>query len=213
MNAVWAYRLIHSFEYSLKFSLDNRQAPRPHFAAPPAPKPAPTILQTINTAGSSLSMNILTNVAVTAVGKARASLGPNINAPRSRVPRISNVGIGGTVYQRFALPGGPSGGGRRLLENIDEKPVIGGFGGLTEKDIEEKASFLLLFRSESTRLLDLWLFMSFLFLMSISGNLSVVKLPYALIFSYDTLVFLFMTECHCDAESRTLICLNFRICS
>jgi len=82
------------------------------------------------------------NVAATAAGKARASLGPNANAIRSRVPRISNMGVGGTVYQRFALPGGLPGGGRRLLESIEEKPVIGGFAGLTEKDIEEKASFL-----------------------------------------------------------------------
>jgi len=52
------------------------------------------------------------------------------------------MGVGGTVYQRFALPGGLPGGGRRLLESIEEKPVIGGFAGLTEKDIEEKASFL-----------------------------------------------------------------------
>jgi len=51
------------------------------------------------------------------------------------------MGVGGTVYQRFALPGGLPGGGRRLLEGIDEKPIVGGLGGLTEKDIEEKASF------------------------------------------------------------------------
>jgi len=89
------------------------------------------------------------NIAATAAGKARASLGPNANAIRSRVPRISNMGVGGTVYQRFALPGGLPGGGRRFLESIDEKPVVGGFAGLTEKDIEEKASFC--FNLESTR--------------------------------------------------------------
>lgn len=88
------------------------------------------------------------NVAVTAAGKARASLGPNANAIRSRVPRISNVGVSGTVYQRFALPGGLPGGGRKLLEGIDEKPVVGVFGGLTEKEIEEKASFLFQFRTD-----------------------------------------------------------------
>ncbi|KAJ3566458.1 hypothetical protein NP233_g6991 [Leucocoprinus birnbaumii] len=116
---------------------DNRPVPKPHFAAPPAPKPAATILQPITTAGSSSSSS---STAVAAAGKARASLCPNPNAPRSRVPRVSNVGVGGTVYQRFAIPGGLSGSGRRSLENIDEKSAMGGLGGLglTEKEIEEK---------------------------------------------------------------------------
>jgi len=139
----------HFIDLDTHQELDNRQTPKPHFAAPPAPKPAPTILQTINTAGSSSSIGPSMNIAATAAGKARASLGPNANAIRSRVPRISNMGVGGTVYQRFALPGGLPGGGRRFLESIDEKPVVGGFAGLTEKDIEEKASFC--FNFESTR--------------------------------------------------------------
>jgi len=105
------------------------------------------------------------NVAATAAGKARASLGPNANAVRSRVPRISNMGVGGTVYQRFALPGGLPGGGRRFLESVDERPVVGGFAGLTEKDIEEKASFLLQFRPpgvfQEPSVLDTHLHMAF----------------------------------------------------
>ncbi|KAF5356926.1 hypothetical protein D9756_006391 [Leucocoprinus leucothites] len=123
---------------------DNRPVPKPHFAAPPAPKLAPTVLQTITTAGSSSSGRLSMGTAATAAGKARASLAPNPNAPRSRVPRVSNVGMGGTVYQRFAVPGGPPGGGRRSLESVDEKAAMGGFGGLglTEQDIEEKVRFL-----------------------------------------------------------------------
>lgn len=111
---------------------DNRPAPKPHFAAPLAPKPAPTILQPITTAGSSST----SGPSSTAVGKARASLAPNAHGPRSRVPRVSTIGAGGSGYQRFALPGG----GRKSLESVDEKAAAGGFGvlGLTEKEIEEK---------------------------------------------------------------------------
>ncbi|KXN84644.1 Kinesin-like protein KIF22 [Leucoagaricus sp. SymC.cos] len=113
---------------------DNRPASKPHFAAPPAPKPAPTILQPINTSGSSSSGRASSS---TAVGRARVSLAPNAHA-HSRVPRVSNIGLGGTFYQRFAIPGGPGAGGRKSLESVDEKAAMGAFGGLTEKDIEEK---------------------------------------------------------------------------
>lgn len=110
--------------------LDNRPATKPHFAAPPAPKLAPAILQPINTASSSSSRTGSSN---TAAGKARASLGPTVH--RSRVPRVSSIGTGGAGFQKFALPVG----GRRSL--IEEAPA-GGLGGLglTEKDIEEKVS-------------------------------------------------------------------------
>ncbi|KAF9448144.1 kinesin-domain-containing protein [Macrolepiota fuliginosa MF-IS2] len=115
---------------------DNRPAPKPHFAAPPAPKLAPTVLQQITTAGSSSVPGPSTS---TAVGKARASLAPGSGpVHRSRVPRVSTVGVGGAGFQRFAFPGG----GRRSLEGVNEKASISGPGGsglgLTEKDIEEK---------------------------------------------------------------------------
>lgn len=114
-------------------TLDNRPTAKPHFAAPPAPKPAPTILQPITTAASSSSTS---GPAVVAAGRARASLGPSGHAYASRVPRVSAIGLGGAGYQRFALPGG----GRRLLDSVDEKAAMTGFGalGMTEKDIEEK---------------------------------------------------------------------------
>ncbi|KAG5651643.1 hypothetical protein H0H81_007953 [Sphagnurus paluster] len=103
---------------------DNRPAPKPHFAAlaiqPPAAKPAPTVLQTISTAGSG------TGAGPT---RSRTSL-----APVSRVPRASITGN----YQPFALPR------KGLSEKIKEEEVSDRSGstgfGLTEKEIDERIS-------------------------------------------------------------------------
>jgi len=106
--------------------VDNRLASKPHFAAPPAPKPAPTILQPIHTGASAASSS-----STTATRRARASLGPS----GSRMPRASSVGLNGSSFQRFAMSGG-----RRLTGILDEGPSMSEFGvrGMTEKDIEEK---------------------------------------------------------------------------
>ncbi|RDB30648.1 Kinesin-like protein KIF22 [Hypsizygus marmoreus] len=112
---------------------DNRPAPKPHFAAlamqPPAPKPAPAIVQAISTSGSSSSVGPI---------RSRSSL-----VPVSRVPRVSSYGAGGNGYQPFALPGGAA--GRRVFnEKIKEEDSgdrSGSLGlGMTEKEIDERIS-------------------------------------------------------------------------
>ncbi|KAF7763860.1 hypothetical protein Agabi119p4_8397 [Agaricus bisporus var. burnettii] len=111
---------------------DNRLTAKPHFAAPPAPKPAPTVLQTIHTGASAASSSA---GAAIATRRARASLGPSV--PRMQRPRGSSIGLNNNVagFQRFALTGG-----RRLTETIDERSSMADFGmrGMTEKDIEDK---------------------------------------------------------------------------
>lgn len=112
--------------------VDNRLTAKPHFAAPPAPKPAPTVLQTIHTGASAASSSA---GAAIATRRARASLGPSV--PRMQRPRGSSIGLNNNVagFQRFALTGG-----RRLTETIDERSSMADFGmrGMTEKDIEDK---------------------------------------------------------------------------
>lgn len=110
---------------------DNRPVPKPHFAAvstiqPPAPKPAPAVLQAISTTGSSSGRS-----------RSRPSL-----VPGSRLRRPS---IGGAnVYQSFAIP---SNGSRRATNLFDEKipegdeDRSGNLGlGLSDKDINDRVS-------------------------------------------------------------------------
>jgi hypothetical protein len=118
----------HILFYTNDVFVDNRMTAKPHFAAPSAPKPAPTILQPIHTGASVASSS---SGATVATRRARASLGPSV----SRMPRSSSIGLAGAGYQRFALPGG-----RRLTETVGEGPSMAEFGvrGMTEKDIEDK---------------------------------------------------------------------------
>jgi kinesin family protein 22 len=110
--------------------------PKPHFAAvaiqPPAPKPAPAILQSISTEGIGSGA---ATVGASGLTRSRYSLVP--------VPKLSRVS-GAYGYQPFALPGG---GRRAAVEKDRDKEKIrepdgdrsGSVGvGLTEKEIDER---------------------------------------------------------------------------
>lgn len=112
---------------------DNRPVPKPHFAAvsmqPPAPRPAPAILQPISTTATGSKR--------TKPGRSRKSL-----VPVARAPRASNFG-GGNSFQSFTLPGAVM--GRRILEekiSEEDSAPSGNLGfGLTEKEIDERVGF------------------------------------------------------------------------
>lgn len=122
------------FKEAPTFFVDNRPAPKPHFAAvaiqPPAPKPAPAIVQSICTEGTGSGAP---TVAASGLTRSRYSL-----VPVPKLPRVS-VAYG---YQPFALPGG----GRRIALDKEKEKIresdgdrSGSIGvGLTEKEIDER---------------------------------------------------------------------------
>lgn len=113
--------------------LDNRPVPKAHFAAiamhPPPAKPAPAIIQTISTAGSSSGAGSL---------RSRQSL-----VPVSKVPRASISG----GHQPFVLPNSRK-GLPSFVERIKEEESSdrsGSFGlGLTEKEIDDRVRLLII---------------------------------------------------------------------